>query len=342
MLPDDVARCAAASLEGEGAAVGPAVAVGARGLGLDGRAVAGDDVALARVVAGGRRPARAGGARAPRAGRLEGVDATVAEREDGDQPGAGQRLEVLGGLRLPQTRSARRARRPTAAARPAARPCATGRVPERCCDLVHGHKYSPTRIFLSRNILACREWESGSNVASQGAGVAPNQEELGMKYTPLIQANKQGWDEMPGQWTEDDVKAMVGDMDDLNRDLQAAGEMVEGRGLAGPDRMKNVRAGDDGEPIVTDGPFTETKEGAGRRLGRRRRQRGARPGDRSPGLPGAWRGWRPPDQPERRGPPGGRSSRLINRSPYVGCGSWSSARSGARGGWARGHRGRHQ
>ena len=31
---------------------------------------------------------------------------------------------------------------------------------------------------------------------------------------------------------------MVGYMDDLNRDLQAAGEMVEGRGLAGPDRME--------------------------------------------------------------------------------------------------------
>ena len=81
-----------------------------------------------------------------------------------------------------------------------------------------------------------------------------------MKYMLLIHSTKQGWDEMPGQWTEDDVKAMVGYMDDLNRDLQEAGEMVEGRGLAGPDQMKNVRAGDDGEPIVTDGPFTETKE----------------------------------------------------------------------------------
>ncbi|GAB3830916.1 YciI family protein [Kribbella italica] len=81
-----------------------------------------------------------------------------------------------------------------------------------------------------------------------------------MKYMLLIHSNKQGWDEMPTQWTEDDVKAMVGYMDAINRDLQAAGEMVEGRGLAGPDQMKNVRAGDNGEPLVTDGPFSETKE----------------------------------------------------------------------------------
>jgi hypothetical protein len=81
-----------------------------------------------------------------------------------------------------------------------------------------------------------------------------------MKYMLLIHSNKQGWDEMPTQWSDDDVKVMVEYMHEINRDLQAAGELVEVRGLTGPDHMKNVRADDDGEPIVTDGPFSETKE----------------------------------------------------------------------------------
>ncbi|TDO48667.1 hypothetical protein EV643_107297 [Kribbella sp. VKM Ac-2527] len=81
-----------------------------------------------------------------------------------------------------------------------------------------------------------------------------------MKYMLMIHSNKQGWDEMPTTWSDQDIKAMVQYMDDLNEELQAAGEWVEGRGLSGPDQMRTVQAKDDGEPIVTDGPFTETKE----------------------------------------------------------------------------------
>jgi hypothetical protein len=36
--------------------------------------------------------------------------------------------------------------------------------------------------------------------------------------------------------------------------------LVEERGLAGPEQVKTLRAQDAGEPIVTDGPFPETKE----------------------------------------------------------------------------------
>jgi hypothetical protein len=81
-----------------------------------------------------------------------------------------------------------------------------------------------------------------------------------MKYMLLIHSNKQGWDEMPTTWSHDDVMAMVGFMDELNKELAESGELVEGRGLSGPDRMKTVQAAEDGEPIVTDGPFSETKE----------------------------------------------------------------------------------
>lgn len=81
-----------------------------------------------------------------------------------------------------------------------------------------------------------------------------------MKYMLLMHSNKQGWDDMPNTWSQEDLQVMVQCMHDLNKDLQDAGELVEARGLTGPDAMKTVRAQDDGEPIITDGPFSETKE----------------------------------------------------------------------------------
>jgi hypothetical protein len=80
-----------------------------------------------------------------------------------------------------------------------------------------------------------------------------------MKYMLLIQANRQGWKDL-ANWSIDDVKAMVNYMNALNQDLIAAGELVEANGLAGPDLAKTVRAQPDGDPVVTDGPFAESKE----------------------------------------------------------------------------------
>ncbi|TDU83573.1 hypothetical protein EV138_6037 [Kribbella voronezhensis] len=81
-----------------------------------------------------------------------------------------------------------------------------------------------------------------------------------MKYMLLMHTNKQGWEEMPAAWSQEDLGVMVRYMKDLDRDLAESGELVEERGLAGPDQMKTLQARDDGEPIVTDGPFSETKE----------------------------------------------------------------------------------
>jgi hypothetical protein len=75
----------------------------------------------------------------------------------------------------------------------------------------------------------------------------------------LIQANPQAWRELD-TWSTDDVRAMVDYMDTLNRELEAAGELVEANGLTGPDNAKIVRAQPDDEPVVTDGPYAESKE----------------------------------------------------------------------------------
>lgn len=61
-------------------------------------------------------------------------------------------------------------------------------------------------------------------------------------------------------WSQDDIKRMVGFMNDLNRDLKAAGQLVMAEGLVSPDQARLVTAKGDGSPSVTDGPFAESKE----------------------------------------------------------------------------------
>lgn len=46
----------------------------------------------------------------------------------------------------------------------------------------------------------------------------------------------------------------------FHEELNAAGELVDAEGLAAPGEAKVVRAGRNGRPEVTDGPFPESKE----------------------------------------------------------------------------------
>jgi hypothetical protein len=60
-------------------------------------------------------------------------------------------------------------------------------------------------------------------------------------------------------WSKPDLQAHIAFMGNLGKKLRAAGEWVDGQGLAGPDQAVIVRAGKDGRP-VTDGVFPESKE----------------------------------------------------------------------------------
>jgi len=62
------------------------------------------------------------------------------------------------------------------------------------------------------------------------------------------------------EWKPEDVRAMVAYMRDLDRDLKASGELVSAEGLTPPTEARVVRAGKNRAPVVTDGPFAETKE----------------------------------------------------------------------------------
>lgn len=76
----------------------------------------------------------------------------------------------------------------------------------------------------------------------------------------MVQMNvKRGPYQMQG-WSPEDVKRMVGFMNDLNKDLKASKQWVVAEGLVSPDQARLVTANGDGSPSVTDGPFAESKE----------------------------------------------------------------------------------
>jgi hypothetical protein len=61
-------------------------------------------------------------------------------------------------------------------------------------------------------------------------------------------------------WSPEDLRAHIGFMQRLNQELTQAGELVGAEGLAPPGQARVVRAGKQGVPAVTDGPFPEAKE----------------------------------------------------------------------------------
>ncbi|MFG2819459.1 YciI family protein [Kitasatospora sp. NPDC048365] len=82
-----------------------------------------------------------------------------------------------------------------------------------------------------------------------------------MKYMLLMQFSQAGAD-FPSitDWTPEEIRAHIGFMHETNAKLAAAGELVDAQGLAMPDTARIVRSGPAGEPLVTEGPFAETKE----------------------------------------------------------------------------------
>ncbi|MFF4878805.1 MULTISPECIES: YciI family protein [unclassified Micromonospora] len=82
-----------------------------------------------------------------------------------------------------------------------------------------------------------------------------------MKYMLLMQFSAAGTD-FPGidTWSPEEIRAHIGFMQEVNDKLVSDGEMVDGQGLGGPAQVRIVRAGADGAPVVTEGPFAETKE----------------------------------------------------------------------------------
>ncbi len=61
-------------------------------------------------------------------------------------------------------------------------------------------------------------------------------------------------------WAPEDIQAHIAFQHALNQELTDKGELVDAQGLAGPDMAKFVTSDGVRVPVVTDGPFPESKE----------------------------------------------------------------------------------
>ena len=61
-------------------------------------------------------------------------------------------------------------------------------------------------------------------------------------------------------WDPADVKAHIGYYEALNKELEESGELVGGEALAWRETARIVRSDGKSAPVVTDGPYAETKE----------------------------------------------------------------------------------
>ncbi|GGJ11074.1 YciI family protein [Streptomyces brasiliensis] len=88
-----------------------------------------------------------------------------------------------------------------------------------------------------------------------------------MKYLVMVQATQADYEGMRGKasphapsWTQEELQAMYAFMGAINDDLAETGELVDAQGLAEPAQTRLVTRGKDGNAVITDGPYSETKE----------------------------------------------------------------------------------
>ena len=79
-----------------------------------------------------------------------------------------------------------------------------------------------------------------------------------MKYMLMMNCPRTGYESF-GAWPQEDIKAHIRFMKEIDVKLREAGQLVSAEGLDSPQAAKRVRAGKDGAP-VTDGIFPESKE----------------------------------------------------------------------------------
>jgi hypothetical protein len=62
------------------------------------------------------------------------------------------------------------------------------------------------------------------------------------------------------EWSTEDIRAHIDFQQALNAELAELGELVDAQGLAGPEQAKFVVSDGASAPVITDGPFPESKE----------------------------------------------------------------------------------
>lgn len=80
-----------------------------------------------------------------------------------------------------------------------------------------------------------------------------------MKYMLLMSYYVEGVPPID-EWAPQDVQRHIQFQQELGAELLASGELVDAQGLAWPDAAKLVKSDGVSAPVITDGPFAETKE----------------------------------------------------------------------------------
>ncbi len=62
------------------------------------------------------------------------------------------------------------------------------------------------------------------------------------------------------EWSPEDVAAHIAFQQALNQELAELGELVDAQGLAGPEQARFVVSDGVTAPVITDGPYPESKE----------------------------------------------------------------------------------
>jgi hypothetical protein len=81
-----------------------------------------------------------------------------------------------------------------------------------------------------------------------------------MKYMLLMSTGPVDGVPPSYEWTPEEVKASWAHMGQIHRELTESGELLGAEGLSGPETAKIVTSDGVDDPIVTDGPFPESKE----------------------------------------------------------------------------------
>ncbi|QIS10159.1 YciI family protein [Nocardia arthritidis] len=82
-----------------------------------------------------------------------------------------------------------------------------------------------------------------------------------MKYMLLKTYTAAAFCDTPiSEWAPEDIQAHIDFQRALGAELQRSGELVDAQGLAGPAEARIVSSDGRSAPVVTDGPFPETKE----------------------------------------------------------------------------------
>ena len=108
----------------------------------------------------------------------------------------------------------------------------------------------------------CRESGRSIDIGVSGAFGAPvTGKDEAMRFMLLQNYGEveSGCAPMP-EWSPGDIKAHIEFQQALNEELAALGELVDAQGLAGPEVARFVVSDGVGAPVITDGPFAESKE----------------------------------------------------------------------------------